>query len=400
MRIEGGRVLATLIRFTGEIGLAEDALQDAVVVALQQWPRAGTPRYPAGWLLTTARNKALDRIRREAARGAKERLAVFTGPSLDPVDGVAELSLVADDPLRLIFTCCHPALAAEARVALALRTIARLRTSEIAAVFLVSETTMAARLTRAKKKIAAARIPYRVPADHELPDRLPAVLAVVYAIFTAGHHPGEGDLEDRFALADEGVRLARLLDSLMPDEPECGGLLSLLLATHARRRARVSIIGDVVLLEDQDRSLWDRSAIGEAHALVERTLRRRRVGPYQVQAAIACLHGLAACFDDTDWPQIAELYSVLERMQPSVAVRVNGAVAAAYADGPHVGLELLRSIDLADVAGWHLYWSTRSELERRAGLLDDARASIHRALACDMNDSDRRLLLARRRSLD
>ena len=393
-------MLATLIRFTGDIGLAEDALQDAVVVALRQWPASGTPRHPAGWLLTTARNKALDRIRRESARRSKERLSVMSDATLDdPVNIGLGSSLVADDPLRLIFTCCHPALAPDARVALALRTIARLRTSEIAAVFLVSEPTMAARVTRAKKKIAAAGIPYRVPDDHELPDRLPAVLAVVSAIFTAGHHPADGGLHDRVNLAEEGLRLARLLVSLMPDEPECHGLLALLLATHARRSARVSTTGDAVLMEDQDRSMWDRSAIGEAHALVEQTLRRRRVGPWQVQAAISCLHGLAPSFAETDWLQIAELYRVLERMQPSVAVRVNRAVAEAQADGPRVGLELLRSIDLADVAGWHLYWSARSELERRADLLDDARTSLRRALACDMNDSDRRLLRARANAL-
>lgn len=295
LRIEGGKVRATLIRLTGDIDIAEDALQDALLVAVQKWESAGVPDNPAAWLTTVAKNKALDRLRREATRTRRETEAVrLLDEPVEPPDGI-------DDRLRLIFTCCHPALSPEARVALSLRTVCGLTTAEAARAFLVPEPTMGQRISRAKKKIVTARIPYRIPRDHELPDRLPAVLAVVYLIFTTGHHAPAGSLDSRVDLADEAVRLARLLFTLMPDEPECAGLLALLLATHARRATQLDDEGSIRLLADQDRRQWDRDAINEAKTLVDRSLRRGGVGPYQIQAAIASLHGLAPNFADTDW---------------------------------------------------------------------------------------------------
>jgi RNA polymerase sigma-70 factor (ECF subfamily) len=391
LRIEGGRVLATLIRATRDFQLAEDALQDAIESALTAWRRHGVPDNPAAWLTTVSRRKALDRLRREAARRRKEAAAV-TLPADD------EESWPADDRLRLIFTCCHPALAPEARVALTLRTISGLTTSEIARAFLVPESTMAQRLTRAKRKIAVAHIPYRIPDAHELPDRLPSVLSVVYLVFTTGHHPPEGGAGLRVDLAEEAIRLGRLLAGLMPDEPEVLGLLALMLATHARWQARLDPAGEMVLLADQDRSRWDRAAISEAAGLVERTLRRHRPGPYQVQAAIACLHGLAAGDADTDWRQIVDLYRILETMTPTPVVRTNRAVAEAKVFGPRAGLEVLAGA--GEPAGWHLYWATEAELRRQAGDLLGAAAAYRRALGCHMNDADRRFLVRRLSELE
>jgi RNA polymerase sigma-70 factor, ECF subfamily len=396
LRIERGRVLATLIRFTGDIGLAEDAVQDAVVVALEHWPRTGMPRNPGAWLTTTARNKALDRIRRESKRSVTELVA----QSLSEVDAPLPTGAVRDDQLRLLFTCCHPALSPEARVALALRTICGLSTAEIARVHLLPEARIGQRISRAKAKIAAARIPYVVPEDYELPDRLPSVLTTLYSVFTIGHHAAFGSLDSRVDLGNEGVRLARILVDLMPDEPECLGLLALVLATHARRGARVDSAGDLVLMEDQDRSKWNHDDIAEAAAIVERVLARRRIGPYQIQAAIACLHGLAPTWEETDWAQIAVLYALLEDIAPSPVVRVNRAVAVAYHEGPEAGLRLLDTIDATSVRTWHLYWSTRAELLKRAGLFDDAMDAYRHALTCELNDSDRRFLASRLRALD
>ena len=378
---------ATLIRLTGDIDIDEDALQDALVVAVQKWERDGVPGNPAAWLTTVARNKALDRLRREAGRTRREREAMrlLDDPEAPP-DGL-------DDRLRLIFTCCHPALSPEARVALSLRTVCGLSTAEAARAFLVPEPTMGQRISRAKKKIAVARIPYRVPEDFELPDRLPAVLAVVYLIFTTGHHAPSGALDSRFDLADEAIRLARLLVELMPDEAEIMGLLALLLATHARSTTRLTRDGTIQLLADQDRSEWDRAAIDEASGLVDAALRRRRPGPYQIQGAIAVLHGEASHFSNTDWAQIVNLYRMLEVYQPTAVVRVNRAVAEAEASGPEAGLALLISIEGVD--DWHLLWSTRADLLRRAGKPRAAVEAYQRALDCPMNDSDRRFLEVR-----
>lgn len=384
LRIEGGRVLATLIRLTGDFDLAEDALQDAAIEALKQWSRKGVPENPGAWLTTVARNKALDRLRRESARDRKEREAVLL--LSEPPDPPREL----DDRLRLIFTCCHPALSPEARIALTLRTVGGLSTKEIARAFFVADATMGQRISRAKAKISRARIPYRVPEDHELPDRLPAVLATVYVIFTTGHHAHFGNLDARIDLAGEAIRLGRLLDDLMGDHPEVLGLLALMVATHARRRARLGATGDLVLLPDQDRSLWDSTAISEAATILDRALRRRSPGPYQVQAAIACLHGVAGSDAETDWRQIVDLYRTLEQMTALPVVRVNRAVAESKVFGAEAGLEVLKSVTGMD--DWHLYWSTRAELLWQSDDGIGAEQSFRRALDCSMNETDRRFL--------
>jgi len=395
IRIEGGQVLATLIRLTGDIDRAEDALHDALVIAADVWRRDGVPDRPGAWLTTVARNKELDRIRREARRAPKEAEAfrlLTEGSGSDEIDE-------RDDRLRLLFTCCHPALSPESQVALALRTICGFTTVDIARVFLVPEPTIGQRISRAKAKIAKARIPYRVPEAHELPDRLRPVLATVYAVFTAGHHAPVGELGERFDFADEAIRLARVLVELMPDEGECVGLLALTLATNARRRARTDATGEMVLLADQDRSLWDGAAIAEAAALVDSVLRRGRPGAYQMQAAIACLHGTAPSYAETDWPQIAELYQLLEHRWPTPVVRVNRAVAVAEVAGPQAGLALLDDLVGSPTERWHLYWSTRADFQRRLGELAAAADSYRQALSCPCNDSDRRFMERRLASL-
>lgn len=390
VRIEGGRVLATLIRLCGDFDLAEEALQDAVVVALERWPQTGLPDNPGAWLTTTARNKALDRLRREAHRSEKETEAFrMLAEPPDPPH--------SDDRLRLIFTCCHPALSPAARVALTLRTIGGLTTTEIARTFLVPEPTMGQRISRAKRKIAVARIPYRVPEQHELVDRIPAVLAVLYLIFTTGHHAPGGRLDSRVDLAEEAIRLGRILVELMPDEAECQGLLSLMLATHARRDARLDPNGNLVLLPDQDRSRWDQAAITEAADTVDQVLRRGAIGPFQIQAAIACLHGLAGSDATTDWKQIVDLYRRLEQITPSPVVTVNRAVAEAKVFGPEAGLALLEQT--TGVEQWHLYWSTMAALLRQADRIDGAVRAYRSALECEMNESDRRFLEGQLRSL-
>lgn len=382
VRIEGGQVLATLIRLTGDFQLAEDALQDAVVAALESWRAEGVPSSPGAWLTAVARNRALDRIRRESRREAKETEAMRLLDDSSGADG--------DDRLRLVFTCCHPALSPESRVALTLRTIGGLTTAEIARAFLVTEPTMGQRISRAKQKIAVARIPYRVPDDHELPDRLEAVLAVLYLIFTTAHHAPHGRLDARVDLADEAVRLCRLLCSLMPDEPEISGLLALMLATHARRRTRLDAAGDIVLMAEQDRTRWDHQAIAEASSIIDSALRRGGVGPYRIQAAIACLHGQAPSDSETDWRQIVDLYRLLETITPTAVVRVNRAVAESRVSGPEAGLELLE--DVAGVDRWHLLWATRAEMLHLSGRAAAAADAYRTALGCDMNDSDRRFL--------
>ena len=390
-------MLATLIRLMGDIDRAEDALHDAVVVAADTWRRDGAPDKPGAWLTTVARNKALDRLRREARRKPKEeeafRLLTEGSAGGDETDN-------RDDRLRLLFTCCHPALSPESQVALALRTICGLTTVDIARVFLVPEPTIGQRISRAKAKIARAHIPYRVPEPHELPDRLRPVLTTVYAVFTAGHHAPVGELGGRLDLADEGIRLARVLVELMPDEAECVGLLALTLATNARRAARTDGDGEIVLLADQDRSLWDAAAITEAAALVDSVLRRGRPGAYQMQAAIACLHGTAPTYADTDWPQIAELYRMLETRWPTPVVRVNRAVAVAQVAGPNAGLGVLADLVGTSTERWHLYWSTRADFQRRLGETAAAADSYRQALECPCNDSDRRFLMRRLAQLE
>jgi RNA polymerase sigma-70 factor (ECF subfamily) len=389
LRVEGSRVLATLTRLTGDLGLAEDAVQEAVVTALERWPASGVPDNPAAWLTTAARRKALDRLRRESSRTTREEEAVRM---LEDDGPEPSESVVRDDLLRMIFTCCHPALAPEARVALSLRTLGGLTTSEIARGFLVPEATMAQRIVRAKRKITAAHLPYRVPADHELPDRLPAVLAVVYLVFTAGHTAPEGDDLVRVDLCDEAVRLARLLATVLPDESEVLGLLALLLVTDARRATRVDAAGDLVLLPDQDRSRWDQAAIAEGVGLVVDALRRSagRPGPYALQAAIGAAHAEAASWESTDWDDLLGIYDHLLAVLPTPVVALNRAVAIGERDGAAAGLVAVEAID--GLAGYHHWHATRADLLRRLERFVAAAESYRAALALEPATAERRFL--------
>lgn len=387
-RGESGRAIATLTRVFGDLGLAEDSVQDAFEVALRRWPVDGFPPAPAGWIITTARRRALDHVRRESTRDRRESDSVRS-LSLNEAEPLEEVGPVADDQLRLIFTCCHPALAPAARVALTLRMVAGLQTPEIARAFVVPESTMAQRLVRAKRKVRDAHIPYRVPADADLPDRLGSVLAVVYLVFNEGYLSTSGDDIVQADLCFEAIRLGRRLVELMPDEAEAWGLLALMLLTESRRASRVDGDGELVLLTDQDRTLWDPSLITEGQEIVRQSLRINRPGPYQVQAAIAAVHSDAPTTESTDWSQVVALYDLLLAMQPTAIVALNRAIAVAERDGPQVGLELVDSLDLN---GYHLYHSTRAELLNRLGRSEAAAAANRRALELTENPAERALL--------
>ena len=399
-RAESGRILATLIRLLGDFDLAEDVMQDAFAAALQRWPQDGVPENPRAWLVSTGRFKAIDAIRRrERFDAAQEKIVEGLGlGERDAAAGTDES--VEDDRLRLIFTCCHPVLAPEGRVALTLREVCGLTTEEIARAFLTTPPTLAQRIVRAKAKIRDARIPYQMPSADELPKRLATVLQVVYLVFNEGYHASSGSSLTRADLSAEAIRLGRLLLELLP-EPEVMGLLALMLLHESRRAARATTEGEMILLEDQDRSLWNRGPIAEGVALVERALVSRRFGPYTLQAAIAAVHAEATDATSTDWPQIVALYSALARMEPSPVVKLNRAVALAMRDGPEAGLMLIDGLFArGELTDYHLAHAARADLCRRLGKRAEARISYDRALALTQQTPERRFLEKRLRELD
>jgi RNA polymerase sigma-70 factor (ECF subfamily) len=400
-RQEASRVLATIIREVGDFDLAEDVVQDALAAALETWPTRGIPNNPGAWLTTTARRRAIDRVRRDARRLDKEALlqrlveveqdTASRGEEDDDVP-----SAIPDDRLRLIFTCCHPALSPEARVALTLRTLGGLSTPEIARAFLIPEETLAQRLVRAKRKIRQAGIPYRVPPDHLLPERVESVLAVIYLVFNEGYLASSGQGLTRYDLASEAIRLGRLLAQLMPDEPEALGLLALMLLHESRRAARTGADGEIVLLEDQDRSSWDLALAAEGRGLLERALRQGRPGFYQVQAAISAVHSEASTAADTDWAQIVVLYDALIELNPSPVLALNRAVAVAMSRGPAAGLAeiepLARAGDLDDYVPLHI---ARADLLRRLGRVAESAVEYEAALSLSQNATERAFLTRR-----
>jgi RNA polymerase sigma-70 factor (ECF subfamily) len=390
-REEYGRAVAVLVRSFGDIAIAEEAVQDAFVAAVETWPAAGVPPSPAGWIITTARRRAIDRLRREASRDDRHAQAALLHEREAVEDPVVE-----DDRLRLIFTCCHPALAPQAQVALTLRLLGGLTTGEIARAFLVPESTMAQRIVRAKGKIRDAGIPYRVPSEEDLPARLGAVMAVVYLIFNEGYTASSGTELLREDLSAEAIRLGRLLHVLMPGEPEVMGLLALMLLIESRRPARRDESGEMVLLGDQQRALWNRDLIAQGQALVRACLRRNRPGPYQIQAAINAVHSDAATPENTDWAQIVRLYDQLLALAPGPVVALNRAAAIAEVDGPSAALA---AVDGLSLDNYYLHHSVRANLLRRLGRTDEAAAAYDRAIALSENAAERRFLSRQRDGL-
>jgi RNA polymerase sigma-70 factor (ECF subfamily) len=395
-RDEYGRAVAVLTGVFGDIDVAEEAVQDAFTAAVQRWPSAGLPPSPAGWIITTARNRAIDRLRKEASREDRHAQAALLRCSQPGRDDPAEEDAVPDDRLRLIFTCCHPALAVGAQVALTLRLLGGLSTGEIARAFLVPEPTMAQRIVRAKGKIRDAGIPYRVPDEADLPDRVAAVAAVVYLIFNEGYTASSGDRLVRDDLCAEAIRLGRLLARLMPDEPEAMGLLALMLLIESRRAARTTPEGDMVLLSDQDRSRWDRELIAEGQAIVRACLRRDQPGPYQIQAAINAVHSDAPVGGAADWQQILQLYDQLLAFTPTPIVALNRAVAVAEVQGPDAALNIVESLDLDR---YYLFHAIRADLLRRLGRKAEAAAAYRAAIARTENAAERAFLQRKRDTL-
>lgn len=392
-RQEYGRAVAVLTRLCGSIDAAEEAVQDAFAEALRRWPSAGLPPSPAGWIIKTARHRAIDRLRRESSRDERHAAAI----ALLENDETHEENVVPDDRLLLMFTCCHPALAQSAQVALTLRLLGGLTTTEIARAFLMPETTMAQRIVRAKAKIRAAHIPYRVPDEEDLPGRLRAVLAVVYLIFNEGYMATGGDRAIRTELCDEAIRLGRVLVNLMPDQPEAMGLLALMLLINARRAARLGPDGEIVLLTQQNRALWDQASIAEGQTLLRQCLLRNEPGPYQLQAAINAVHSSAPSADTVDWRQILHLYDHLQSLQPTPVVALNRAIAIAEVDGPAAALAVLEKLDLQT---YYLFHAIRADLLSRLGRRDDAADAYERAIARSENAREREFLLRKRQALN